>query len=166
MGEVPKVVIMKNQPLIRPHWEMIDCLMGEVHDRKGALHGRDLLYSLFRDVACYDARFNAYGFIWNHQRGYMQFTAADGEVYVGEAAIAAFLGLEMKTLRGRWEPGHTAVSIIYKRFADHVEAYRWIRWQVLKMDGHTDKVKALKEPVRKVFPQISQKNNELQPEKD
>lgn len=164
--------------LILSHWDMVDCLFDEVylgkHDDK--LHGPEMIEELFRYFASHDPRFNAVGFSWN-QRGFYQYTDADGITYGAEGAIAAFLGLERKgechlpnkqgeMIPARMRAAQSAVNLIWRRFEDATMARVWLRWHVQKMHGYDNKQRDLWKGYPRDFPAIPQQNNELLSQKD
>jgi hypothetical protein len=141
---------------IRFRWTMVDCLFDEVylgrHD--DTLHGPEMLEELFRYFACHDRRFKAVGLGWD-RRGFMYYGH-----YIGEAAIAAFLGLGLT--KGTPErASQAALQIIYKPFADILEARVWLRWHVQKMYGYSSKPHDLWIGYPRNFPQITNETNEL-----
>ena len=143
--------------LIRTHWEMVECLLDEINQEMhtDTVHDREVIYALFRYFIPTDERFMAAGIGWN-PKGSVTYTDHTGYVFDGEGAIAAFLGLGQKVLRGRIEADHTAIAIIYKRFEDNSLAYDWIRWRVQKMHGFTDRSRELMRGYPRKFPELLQ----------
>lgn len=168
--------------LLRSHWEMTDCLADEIflHRHEDTLHGREFLYEMFIFYASHDPRFHAVG--WSrHAKGYMMYTDPIGRVYAAEAAIAAFLGLGMKTERviinheGKrivylYRAAGTALRIIFRQFEDIVAFHGWLRWHVQKQRGFTNKGRELDIGYPKggprQFPDTLKLINELYPKKD
>lgn len=165
MGGVPKVVTMDT--LILSHWDMVDCLFDEIYLGKhdDTLHSREPIEELFRYFASHDPRFHAVGLRWNI-KGYLEYTDPEGRTYRAEGAIAVFLGLGTKTVRGSVEASHLAINLIYKRFDTKVDARVWLRWHVQKLHGYDNKQRDLWKDYPRDFPSIASKNNELLSQKD
>lgn len=168
--------------LLRSHWEMTDCLCDEIFlgRHEDTLHGKEFLYEMFLFYASHDPRFHAVG--WSrHAKGYMMYTDPDGREYRAEAAIAAFLGLPMKTEqviinhRGKrivylaWAAG-AALSMIFRQHADIADFHDWLRWHVQKQRGYTHKGRELDHGYPtggpRKFPDTLRIINDLYPEKD
>ena len=141
--------------IIRTHWEMIDCLYDEVFLGKiaGGIHNREALDELFRFYVCYDERFNAIGFT-RHPKGYMQYTNPEGKTYRAEAAVSAFLGLDVKSIAQTFMANQSALRVIYRGFEDPVACRVWLRWHVQKMFGYSNKTRDLWKEYPRVFPDI------------
>lgn len=169
-------------PLIKAHWEMVDSLTTEVFLGPRIL-GADgqLLYSLFTSVVQYDPRFHAVGWGRCPDKHFMIYTDPMGITYAGAHAVAAFLGLGMKTLRSSInhrgekleyysEVSGTGCRTIFREFSDMVAFHDWVRWHVQKMRGFTNKTKELDigYPTKgaRNFPDTLKLINELYPQKD
>lgn len=168
--------------LLKAHWEMADCLTDEIFlgDPENTLYGKDFLYELFLYHASHDPRFHAVG--WSrHHKGYMVYTDPVGCEYFAEAAIAAFLGLGMKSERviindqGKRfvyqdKASGTALRSIFRPFSDILAFHSWMRWHVQKMRGYTIRYRELDAgyPVAgpRKFPEVVNLINELYPKKD
>lgn len=141
--------------LIRMHWEMVECLLDEINKdlHTDTVHDREVIYALFRYFIPTDPRFQKAGISWNH-KGSIRFTDGAGITYEGEGAIAVFLGLGTKVVRGHVEASVGALSIIYKRFETNAEAWDWIRWRVQKMHGYTCRNRELMRGYPRDFPRF------------
>lgn len=141
------------------HWDMIDCLMDEIflgkHD--DILHGPEMLYELFRYFVSHDERFHAAGFRRN-EKGHMEYTDREGNVFLAEGAIAAFLGLKTKR---KGEASYYCLPLIYRPFSDMVEARAWLRWHVQALHGFKIYKRDLWREYPRNFPDISNYTNEL-----
>lgn len=150
-----------NHKLIRAHWVMLDCLANEVaRDFPLEWHAGTMIEQLFSYYAGRDIRFRARGFFWSQPDGCFVYWP-DGlssckpgaewpikgfihehnlyapNVYVGDAAIAAFLGLEVVGKGLKMLPSADAQRVIYKEFPSAIEAINWISWETSKLFGYT-----------------------------
>lgn len=141
--------------LIRMHWEMVECVLDEInHDlHTDTVYDREVIYALFRYFIPGDERFWAAGISWN-PKGSIRYTDGAGRVYEGEGAIAVFLGLGTKVVRGRVEADHHALTIIYRKFDTNMLAWEWIRWKVQKMHGYTNKGREMMRGYPRNFPRF------------
>ena len=135
----------------RLNWLMVECLAKEVWRdfpvewSKGAM-----LEQLMHWFASRDERFRWAGFQWSQPDGFLVYapygfphsdekfaTWRDNhqEWYVGEAAIAAFLGLDLKGHGMRMNPTEAALKVIYREFGSAGEATAWISQQSAKRHG-------------------------------
>lgn len=166
MGGVPKVCIMnKEEKLVLAHWDMVDCLMDEVVDKvldKG-LHGPEFIESLFHEFASHDKRFHNAGFFWQQASkpqkyeavkvqpgGYMYYKG-----YYGEAAIAAFLGMDIKGEGPSAQATVKTLEFIYRRFEDKYKAREWLHWHIQKMHGWTCKARDFDKGCPRRWPDIA-----------
>lgn len=149
--------------LIRSHWEMVECLFDEIYLGKhdDTLHSHEMLEELFRYFASHDPRFHEAGLMWN-LRGYIEYIDGSGNRFLAEAAIAAFLGLELKTSRGVPAANHAALRMIYRPFKDLLDGREWVRWHVQKMHGYSCKQRELWRGYPRDFPRISNQNKQLE----
>lgn len=141
--------------LIRMHWEMVECVLDEINKdlHTDTVHDREVIYALFRYFIPGDERFEQAGISWN-PKGSVRYTNGSGNVFEGEGAIAVFLGLGTKVVRGYVEADHTALSVIYKRFETNQMAWEWIRWKVQKMHGFTHKGRDMMRGYPRDFPRF------------
>lgn len=121
---------------LHDHWVMTNTLMEEVVGLVGpeGLHGHHLMEELFHQFAARDPRFNAEGFRWNQERGFMQYTSSmDGLNYYGEAAIAAFLGMPVRGKGMQVQAKAASLRFIYRQFEDKYKARDYLRERTLRV---------------------------------
>jgi hypothetical protein len=145
---------MNNSRRIALNWVMVECLAAEVwRDFPVEWHQGTMLEQLLHWYAARDLRFEWAGFWWSQPDGYLVYSPEGGvppwhegkkfgawrhereEWYVGEAAMAAFLGLDVRSSGLRMAPTSQAMRVIYKRFGSAPEASDWINRQVSRRVG-------------------------------
>lgn len=139
------------------NWKMVETLAYDLRaDHPLEWHEGAMLEQLMHWYASRDERFSRYGFQWSQPDGFIIYCPAvqvpdwdKGEYrfkdwgyqvkewYVGEAAIAAFLGLEIKGIGLRMKPTQPAIKQIYKHFGSATDAVDWIGRQIPKHHGMT-----------------------------
>lgn len=146
---------MNNNERIAANWRMVECLAKEVcRDMPVEWHEGPMLEQLLHWYASRDERFRFAGFQWSQPDGFILYCPKGAvpcwyesrgkfrdwrhekeEWYVGEAAMAAFLGLEVRSEGFRMKPTVPSLSTIYKHFASAPEAIDWIHRRTAKEHG-------------------------------
>lgn len=146
---------MDTQQLAIARWVMVDCLAKEVwRDFPTEWHEGAMLEQLMHWYAAHDLRFRRIGFQWSQGDGFLvyrrsadlvadplvgqkiaEWSEHDHDWYVGEAAIAAFLGLEIRGIGRRMVPTAPSLKVIYRHFDAAPDAVRWVTRETAKKHG-------------------------------
>lgn len=168
--------------LINYHWQMIDSLFSEfmLYKRDELAHKGTYLLYLMQD-ASRDPRFEAVGLGRHAEKFYIVYVSPQGFQYQAEAAMAAFLGLDMvgeksaRTTRGEWmtqctRVAQSATRILGREWPNSTEFQWWLRWRAQQARGYTNKTLHFNTgyEVNRVrdFPETLKLINELYPQKD